>query len=77
MKTVIDLIEMSDNDLAVLKDCIDKELKVRKNKERAKLIEDFKKAFNALCEAGATIEYDTLDSTFSLYDWNDFDIYWN
>lgn len=77
MSNLINLIEMTNNDLVVLKGLIDKELTERKNKELTKLVEDFKKAFNALCEAGATIRYDDyLNDSFPLSDWNDFYIYW-
>lgn len=73
MKEIINLTNMSDNDLVVLKGLIDKEMFKRKNEEREKLINNFKKALCELWEAGISVEYycDALE-TESLSDWDCF-----
>lgn len=70
--SVINVTEMSVNDLITLKGFIDKEIFKRKNEEQDKLIENFKKAFYDLVEAGVTIEYNYDDNNNELVNWDNF-----
>lgn len=71
MNEIINITEMSENDLIVLRGFIDKEILKRKNEERGKLIENFQKAFYALLDAGVSVEYDNYyDDT--LVNWDNF-----
>ncbi len=69
--TMINLAELSDNNLIVLKGFIEREIKIRKKKENLKLIDNFKKAFYDVRDAGVHIHYE-CDDDIPIDDWDSF-----
>lgn len=65
---------LDDQELNELINLIEKEKKERKEDNRAKLIDNFREAYNALKAAGFTIKIDTFNLTYSIDYFGDFKI---
>ena len=69
---LIDLTSLTEEELESLRIAVETENFSRKDKQKQKLIEDFKKAFKALEKAGYTIYYSILDfNRKELCDWEE------